>query len=390
VQIVVKSLTKRFDEVNVIDRINLEIGDREFIGLLGPSGSGKTTLLRILAGLESADEGNVEIDGRDINTMTLEERRIGFVFQHYALFNHLTVFQNVAFGLEVKPRQARKPPGAIAQRVRELLELVQLEALEDRFPAQLSGGQRQRVALARTLAIDPKVLLLDEPFGALDAKVRVELRRSLRDIHDGTGLTTVFVTHDQEEALDLADRVAIMNRGVIEQVGTPSEIYDAPTSPFVFDFLGRTNSFDCVVSGGKALLGDVQLRLDTEVPDGPAAAFVRPHDVLLRQIDQPEGNGGQWLPGTALVRFISALGQRAIIEVIYEKRIVEAEVTRQALKELALRTGTKCRIGLRNPRIYARREAEQQTRVAERTAMRSRKRPRFRDRLSKLRGSRSA
>ena len=380
----VKNLSKSFRGTPALHRLDLQIRDKEFLGLLGPSGSGKTTLLRILAGLDFADEGTVALDGRDIGTLPVDERRIGFVFQHYALFDHMTVSNNVAFGLEVKRRPARKSPPEITERVRELLALVQLEGLEDRFPAQLSGGQRQRVALARTLAIDPKVLLLDEPFGALDAKVRVELRRSLRNIHDTAGLTTVFVTHDQEEALDLADRVAIMNQGVIEQVGTPIDIYDAPKSPFVFDFLGRTNSFDCLVREGKAHLGDTVLALEEKVADGDAVAFVRPYDVLLLT---GEGADGSYLrlPGTAIVRFISALGQRAIIELVYEKRLIEAEMTREALKEFGLKAGVRCTVTLKNPRIYARHEAEEQTRAVERAAIPPRKRRRFRDRLSGLR-----
>jgi sulfate/thiosulfate transport system ATP-binding protein len=384
-EIAVKNLTKRFEHLTVLDRVNLQIQDKEFIGLLGPSGSGKTTLLRILAGLELADAGVVEIDGRDSSSLSLDARRVGFVFQHYALFNHMTVFQNVAFGLQVKPRHARKSNAAIAQRVRELLDLVRLRAFEDRFPMQLSGGQRQRVALARTLAVEPKVLLLDEPFGALDAKVRVELRRSLREIHDTAGLTTVFVTHDQDEALDLADRIAIMNHGIIEQIGTPVEVYDAPKSPFVFDFLGHTNSFDCVVRGGKAYLGENQLELAEVIRDGPAVAFVRPHDVLLARADKAQMHVGTRLPGTALVRFMSALGQRAVVELLYERRLIEAELTREMLQELRLQAGNKCTISLRHARVYARHEAEEQTRVAERAAARPRKRRRFRDRLPTLR-----
>jgi sulfate/thiosulfate transport system ATP-binding protein len=381
----VKNLAKRFEERLVLNRIDLEIRDGEFVGLLGPSGSGKTTLLRIMAGLEFADEGTVEIDGRDSNTLSVNERKIGFVFQHYALFDHMSVFENVAFGLEVMRGQARKSPAAVAERVRQLLALVQLDEFADRFPTQLSGGQRQRVALARTLAIDPKVLLLDEPFGALDAKVRVELRRSLRDIHDAAGLTTVFVTHDQEEALDLADRVAIMNKGIIEQIGTPIEIYDSPKSPFVFDFLGHTNSFDCVVRDGKAYLADNHLALEDSIPDGRAVAFVRPHDIILSPADAPAKSNEVRLPGTAIIRFISGLGQRTILELLYEKRFIEAEVGRETLKELGLKTGMKCTISLRHPRIYARHEAEEQTRVTERAAMRPRKPRRFRDRLAKLR-----
>lgn len=357
-RIEVRDLTKRFESTLVLDRINLEIREREFIGLLGPSGSGKTTLLRILAGLEFPDSGHVLIDDRDALRLGLEERRIGFVFQNYALFNHMRVFDNIAFGLEVRPRRMRPSRREIEKRVMELLKLVQLSELENRFPAQLSGGQRQRVALARALAIDPKVLLLDEPFGALDAKVRVELRRSLRDIHDATGLTTVFVTHDQEEALDLADRVAVINRGRIEQIGTPTEIYETPQTPFVFDFLGRTNKFNCVVENGRVRLGDKVLAVEPGTPDGPAAAFVRPHDIVLSRAVNPERTDDAMLPGTAVVRFISALGQRAAVELLYERKLIEVESTREKLNELGLQVGDRCTISLRLPRIYPKAEAE--------------------------------
>jgi sulfate transport system ATP-binding protein len=381
-RIEVKDLTKRFEHTLVLDRINLEIRQKEFLGLLGPSGSGKTTLLRIIAGLEFADGGVVEADGRDVSTLGFEERKFGFVFQHYALFNHMTVFENVAFGMKVRPRGARPDKQAIADRVKELLELVQLGEFEDRFPAQLSGGQRQRVALARTLTIDPQVLLLDEPFGALDAKVRVELRRSLRDIHDATGLTTIFVTHDQEEALDLADRVAIMNHGIIEQIGTPNEIYESPKTPFIFDFLGRTNSFDCVIEHGKARLGDKELPVEADIPDGRGVAFVRPHDIVLSPPNDPEPTQDARLLGTAILRFISARGQRAVAELLYERRLIEAETTRESLKELGLSIGDKCTVSLRLPRIYARREAERQTGIPERAAARPPFRKRLRTRLS--------
>ena len=375
-RIEVKDLTKRFEHTLVLDRINLEIRQTEFLGLLGPSGSGKTTLLRIIAGLEFADGGVVEADGRDVSTLGFEERKFGFVFQQYALFNHMTVFENVAFGLRVRPRGARPDKQAIADRVKELLELVQLGAFEERFPAQLSGGQRQRVALARTLTIDPQVLLLDEPFGALDAKVRVELRRSLRNIHDATGLTTIFVTHDQEEALDLADSVAIMNHGVIEQIGTPIEVYESPKTPFIFDFLGHTNSFDCVIHHGKARLGDKELPVEPAIPDGPGVAFVRPHDIVLSPPNDPEPTQDAKLPDTAIMRFVSARGQRAAVELLYEKRLIEAEVSREGINELGLSIGDKCTISLRLPRIYAKREAEKQTGIGERVAAR----PRFRKR----------
>jgi sulfate transport system ATP-binding protein len=381
-RIEVKELTKQFEHTLVLDRINLEIREKEFLGLLGPSGSGKTTLLRIIAGLESADGGVVEADGRDVSTLGFEERKFGFVFQHYALFNHMTVFENVAFGMKVRRRGARPDKQAIADRVKELLELVQLGKFEDRFPAQLSGGQRQRVALARTLTIDPQVLLLDEPFGALDAKVRVELRRSLRNIHDATGLTTIFVTHDQEEALDLADRVAIMNHGVIEQIGAPVEVYESPKTPFIFDFLGHTNSFDCEIRLGKARLGDKELKVEPGIPDGPGVAFVRPHDIVLSPPNDPEPTQDAKLPDTAIMRFVSARGQRAAVELLYEKRLIEAEVSREGLNELRLSVGDKCTISLRLPRIYAKRDAEKQTGIGERAAPRPRFRKRLRSRLS--------
>jgi sulfate transport system ATP-binding protein len=358
----VKDLTKHFERTVVLDRINLEIREKEFLGLLGPSGSGKTTLLRILAGLEFPDSGAVLIDGRDALTLGLEERQIGFVFQHYALFNHMSVFENVAFGLKVRPRRRRPAPDAIRERVEELMELVQLEAFEDRMPARLSGGQRQRVALARALATDPKVLLLDEPFGALDAKVRVELRRSLRHIHDATGLTTVFVTHDQEEALDLADRVAIMNGGVIEQIGTPRDIYEDPRTPFIFDFLGRTNAFACMLESGRTKLGDKVLPVDPGTADGPGVAFVRPHDVVLGPANQADA----MLPGAAIVRFVSALGHEVVVELLYDRKLVEAKISREKLVELDLKVGDKCTISLRLPRVFSREQAERDTKVIDR------------------------
>jgi sulfate transport system ATP-binding protein len=361
VRMEVKDLTKHFERTLVLDRINLEIREQEFVGLLGPSGSGKTTLLRILAGLEFPDSGAVLIDGRDALTLGLEERQIGFVFQHYALFNHMSVFENIAFGLKVRPRGRRPARDAIRNRVEELMELVQLEAFEDRMPARLSGGQRQRVALARALATEPKVLLLDEPFGALDAKVRVDLRRSLRQIHDATGLTTVFVTHDQEEALDLADRVAIMNGGVIEQIGSPRDVYEDPRTPFIFDFLGRTNAFPCTIEDGRTKLGDKVLPVDPGTAEGPGVAFVRPHDVVLG----PAAQGDAILPGAAIVRFVSALGHEVAVELLYERKLVEAKISREKLMELGLTVGDKCTISLRLPRIFPREEAERHTKVVD-------------------------
>ena len=361
-RIQIENLSKRFAETPVLEQINLEIGEREFLGLLGPSGSGKTTLLRILAGLEFADEGSVRFADKDIMSLPPDERQVGFVFQHYALFNHMKVFENVAFGLKVRPRAKRPARVEIAKRVDELLDLVQLEDFGERFPVQLSGGQRQRVALARALAVEPKVLLLDEPFGALDAKVRVELRRWLRELHDKTGLTTVFVTHDQEEALDLADRVAVMSQGRVEQIGTPREIYEAPMTPFVFDFLGRTNAFACEVKNGKAKLGDKSIPVEN-LPDGKAVAFVRPHDIVLgaTAADGPEEDA--LLPGQAIVRFVSVLGPRAAVELLHERQLIEATISREALQNLELVRGSKCRIRLRLPTIFAKKEVDQEART---------------------------
>ena len=251
--------------------MSLQARDKEFLALLGPSGSGKTTLLRVLAGLEPPDAGEVRFDGEDFLALPVRRRRVGMVFQHYALFRHMTVAQNIAFGLTVRPRRERPSKSEIADRVADLLKLVQLEGLGKRFPAQLSGGQRQRVALARALAIEPRMLLLDEPFGALDAQVRRELRRWLRDLHDRAGVTTVFVTHDQEEALDLADRVAILKDGELIQLGTPNEVYENPADPFVYDFLGAACRLPGAVEGGRLTVAD----WETKAPEGRAAGAGR-------------------------------------------------------------------------------------------------------------------
>ena len=229
----VHDIHKQFGAFTALDRVSLDFPSGELVALLGPSGCGKTTLLRVIAGLETADSGRVILEGEDASDTHVRERQVGFVFQHYALFRHMTVFENVAFGLRVKPRRERPNEAEIRRRVHRLLELVQLDWLADRYPAQLSGGQRQRIALARALAVEPRVLLLDEPFGALDAKVRKELRRWLRHLHDELHVTSIFVTHDQEEALEVADRVVLMNKGRVEQVGTPEEVYEHPATPFV-------------------------------------------------------------------------------------------------------------------------------------------------------------
>lgn len=282
----IENVARQFGSFAALKGVSLAIEPGELVALLGPSGSGKTTLLRLIAGLDFLDGGRIAFDGVDGNALSLRDRRIGMVFQSYALFRHLTVRDNIAFGLWARPRQERPPSAEIDRRVRDLLALVQLDGLEGRFPSQLSGGQRQRVALARALAIEPRVLLLDEPFGALDAKVRKDLRAWLRDLHSRTGHTTVFVTHDQDEALELADRVAILHQGRLEQVGTPDAVYDHPATPFVCSFLGETNRLPVEVRGGQAWLEDrpVYAASATNVV-GHADLYVRPQHLKL---DRPD------------------------------------------------------------------------------------------------------
>jgi sulfate/thiosulfate transport system ATP-binding protein len=270
----VRNLQKAFGKTVVCDYLNLSVPAGELVALLGPSGSGKTTLLRIMAGLEVPDAGQVLFHGEDTTSTDVRERNVGFVFQHYALFNHMTIFDNVAFGLRVKPRAQRPSDAQIKDKVMQLLGLVQLDWLADRYPHQLSGGQRQRIALARALAVEPRVLLLDEPFGALDAKVRKELRRWLRRLHDEVHVTSVFVTHDQEEAMEVADRIVVMNQGRIEQVGTPDEVYDHPATPFVLQFLGDVNLFH-----GRS----------EHAPGGATdAVCVRPHELEVLSAPAPD------------------------------------------------------------------------------------------------------
>ena len=276
--ITVREVTRRFGRFPALAGVDLEVKSGEFLALLGPSGSGKTTLLRILAGLDFADEGAVLFDGEDVSPLPIAKRKVGFVFQQYALFRHMTVAENVGFGLTVRKRSERPAKAEIATRVEDLLQLVQLGELGGRYPAQLSGGQRQRVALARALAVEPRILLLDEPFGALDAKVRADLRRWLRELHDRVGLTSIFVTHDQEEAIELADRIVVVNKGRIEQIATPDELYANPASAFVFDFVGESNQLPVTVSAGTIRFGDRVLDIAaTDMPDGQATLFFRPH-----------------------------------------------------------------------------------------------------------------
>ncbi len=288
----VVGVSKRFKSFAALDNVNLHVRSGELVALLGPSGSGKTTLLRIIAGLDWPDTGEVRFDGQDALDRSVRERNVGFVFQHYALFRHMNVFENVAFGLRVRTGADKVPDAAIRARVGELLDLVQIASLADRYPGQLSGGQRQRVALARALAISPRVLLLDEPFGALDAKVRKELRRWLRNLHEELPVTSLLVTHDQEEALELADRVVVMGHGKIEQVGTPAEVYDSPATAFVHDFIGETLALPTHVRAGQLFAGDRLLTLDSQgTTDGPARLLARPHDVDFADPDEAPFSG---------------------------------------------------------------------------------------------------
>ncbi len=336
------NLSKRFGNFVALDNINLNIPTGELVALLGPSGCGKTTLLRIIAGMEDADAGQVKFAGEAATHWHARERRVGFVFQHYALFRHMSVFENVAFGLRVKPRRERPPEAEIRRRVRDLLGLVQLDSLADRYPAQLSGGQRQRVALARALAVEPKVLLLDEPFGALDTKVRKELRRWLRRLHDDMHISSVFVTHDQEEALEVADRVVVMNRGRIVQIGTPDEVYANPESAFVYQFLGNVNVFHSRVRGAWAEIGRTAA---AERPADDAVAFVRPHDI---EIERAPAVGAF----EAVVQEAYAIGPRVRVELAHEAELVEVEITRERAAALGLGKGQRVWLKPRQVKVF--------------------------------------
>ena len=307
----VKNISKSFHNFKALDDVSLHFPSGELISLLGPSGCGKTTLLRIIAGLETADKGQILLEGEEATERNVRERRVGFVFQHYALFRHMTVFDNVAFGLTVKNKKERPSKSEIADKVHTLLGLVQLDWLHDRYPAQLSGGQRQRIALARALAVEPKVLLLDEPFGALDAKVRKELRRWLRKLHDDLHITSIFVTHDQEEALEVADRVVIMNKGKVEQMGSPDDVYEHPSSPFVYGFLGNVNLFHGRINGQKIEIGSHQLshqETSSFTSGTEVMAFARPHDLyIVEEHSRPDGV-------TAIIDRIVTFGAYARIE----------------------------------------------------------------------------
>ncbi len=402
----VKNIRKQFGDFVALGDTSLQVADGELVALLGPSGSGKTTLLRIIAGLERADSGSVMIDGVEASNLHVKERKVGFVFQHYALFKHMTVFDNVAFGLRVRPKDIRPTPGQIRARVMNLLELVHLDKFHDRYPSQLSGGQRQRVALARSLAVEPKLLLLDEPFGALDAKVRKELRRWLRRLHDDMHITSIFVTHDQEEAMEVSDRVVVMNQGKIEQVGTPEQVYHTPSNGFVYDFLGNYNEFagwqdekgelhlaeddlwaaeavsvqpsanpakshwlsrypelvgalkkvipglplanelPAMTVGGKITRQQMRARLEKR--GKPVRVFSRPHEMFVSKM--PEGEH-EYLP--VEVVHINPAGSLAKIEMQRKNGVVlQAEIPKTIVDSLALKKGDKIFVRPKNVRIF--------------------------------------
>jgi sulfate transport system ATP-binding protein len=340
----VRNIHKRFGDFVALNDITLNFESGQLVALLGPSGCGKTTLLRIIAGLEMADAGVVSLEGEDASHSSVRERQVGFVFQHYALFKHMTVFDNVAFGMRMKPREQRPSKQQIKDKVHELLSLVQLDWLAERYPAQLSGGQRQRIALARALAVEPRVLLLDEPFGALDAKVRKELRRWLRKLHDELHITSIFVTHDQEEALEVADKVVLMDHGRVEQVGTPEEVYRNPATPFVYSFLGSVNLFHGRVEDKRLRVGkDAVPHGSSTVTQGAEVfAFVRPHELQI--LTDPEHADGV----AARVVRVLAFGVSARVELegeeANEPRHYEVELTQAAAAALALTPGQRVRL----------------------------------------------
>ena len=316
----IRNISKQFGDFHALRNVNLDIASGELVALLGPSGCGKTTLLRIIAGLETAGQGTIAFSGEDTTHIHVRERQVGFVFQHYALFRHMTVFENVAFGLRVRPKRTRPTETAIQKKVHDLLNLVQLDWLGDRYPSQLSGGQRQRIALARALAVEPRVLLLDEPFGALDAKVRKDLRRWLRRLHDDLDVTSIFVTHDQEEALEVADRVVLMNGGKVEQVGSPQQVWDNPANPFVYGFLGDVNLFK-----GRS-------------PEGETHTYIRPHDLDVRRYATGDIGIVARLERTLVIGSVARL-ELISQDNINQENIIEAEISAAEFREKNYREG---------------------------------------------------
>ena len=362
----IRNVSKHFGDFSALGDVSLDIESGELVALLGPSGCGKTTLLRIIAGLETPDRGSILFSGEDTTDVHVRERQVGFVFQHYALFRHMTVFENVAFGLKIKPRSQRPSDADIKKKVHELLGLVQLDWLAERFPSQLSGGQRQRIALARALAVEPKVLLLDEPFGALDAKVRKELRRWLRRLHDDLNVTSIFVTHDQEEALEVADRVVLMNKGIIEQIGSPQDVWDHPASPFVYGFLGDVNLFH-----GRAHEGEVEvqgIRMASPehagVQDAKAFAYVRPHDLNVARYEagraQGEANGGGILAKLDRAIVIGPIARLELVPVDDHRpagnpsadNLIEAQIPAQQFRDMGLKEGDMLVLTPRKARVF--------------------------------------
>ncbi|HIJ88806.1 MAG TPA: sulfate ABC transporter ATP-binding protein [Desulfuromonadales bacterium] len=335
----IQHINKQFGDFTALSDVSVTIPSGELVALLGPSGCGKTTLLRIIAGLETADNGRILFNGEDTTASHVRERRVGFVFQHYALFRHMTVFDNVAFGLNVRPKSTRPSKGEIREKVMKLLSLVQLDAMAGRYPSQLSGGQRQRIALARALAVEPQVLLLDEPFGALDAQVRAELRRWLRRLHDEIHVTSVFVTHDQEEALEVSDRIVVMNKGRIEQAGTPDQVYEHPANPFVINFLGNVNLFHGRLS---------QQDAEQHGPVEDAVSYVRSHDI---EIDRKQQDSTSL---RAEITNIQKLGPtvRVTLAIAGNSKCVEAELTRDLFQNLGLQSGEAVFVRPRQVRVF--------------------------------------
>ena len=346
----INNISKNFGKFQALIDISLKINSGELVALLGPSGCGKTTLLRIISGLEIQDKGSILFSGEEIKDKKIGDRKVGFVFQHYALFKHMSVFENIAFGLRVKPRAIRPSEAQIREKVMRLLSLVQLDWLADRYPSQLSGGQRQRIALARALAVEPRVLLLDEPFGALDAKVRKELRRWLRQLHDELHVTSIFVTHDQEEALEVADRVVLMNKGKVEQVGTPEDVYNYPASPFVYGFLGNVNLFHGRAHQGvlNTAGGALPISNLNEASELETIGYVRPHELDIEH----------YTPGAegivAQLKRAHAIGPLAQLELEADGdgRLIEAVLSAERFAQLQLKTGSTVVVRHRRVRVF--------------------------------------